>query len=110
MAPRSLPRATFSSAFDDTHLPDSIGKRNRLRWPRFDCPAPLRQVIPMQPSVYAIATMDTKGEEITFVARRLEEAGALVTVVDVGTQGPATSPSAVPRDAVAACHPKGASF
>ncbi|OAI55347.1 hypothetical protein AYO47_02460 [Planctomyces sp. SCGC AG-212-M04] len=64
----------------------------------------------MQPSVYAIATMDTKGEEITFVARRLEEAGALVTVVDVGTQGPATAPSAVPRDTVAACHPKGASF
>ena len=44
------------------------------------------------------------------MARRLEDAGAVVTIVDVGTQAPATAPSTVPRDTVAACHPKGASF
>jgi uncharacterized protein (UPF0261 family) len=60
--------------------------------------------------VYAIATMDTKGQEISFVAREMERAGAVVTIVDVGTQGPSTAPSTVPRDTVAGCHPKGASF
>jgi len=54
--------------------------------------------------------MDTKGEEIAFVARALERAGATVTVVDVGTHGPATAVSTVPRDTVAGCHPQGASF
>ena len=40
-------------------------------------------------SIYAIATMDTKGEEIGYVAACIREAGAAVTVVDVGTQGDA---------------------
>ena len=40
-------------------------------------------------SIYAIATMDTKGEEIGYVAACIREAGATVTVVDVGTQGDA---------------------
>lgn len=40
------------------------------------------------PQVYAIATMDTKGEELAFTAEVLRRAGLDVTVVDVGTQGP----------------------
>jgi uncharacterized protein (UPF0261 family) len=40
------------------------------------------------PHVYAVATMDTKGEELAFTAAVLRRAGLDVTVVDVGTQGP----------------------
>jgi len=40
------------------------------------------------PHVYAIATMDTKGEELAFTAEALRRTGLDVTVVDVGTQGP----------------------
>lgn len=40
-------------------------------------------------SIYAIATMDTKGEEIGYVAECVRNAGAEVTVVDVGTQSDA---------------------
>lgn len=36
-------------------------------------------------AVYAIATMDTKGEELAFVARCLKQAGVEVLTVDVGT-------------------------
>jgi len=73
-------------------------------------PVTLRPVILMRPSVYAIATMDTKEEEISFVARQLEEAGANVTVVDVGTQSPPTLNATIARETVAGCHPRGASF
>ncbi|WP_197453581.1 Tm-1-like ATP-binding domain-containing protein [Caulifigura coniformis] len=64
----------------------------------------------MRPSVYAIATMDTKGQEIAFVARQVEQAGAGVTIVDVGTQGPPTASPTIARETVAGCHPRGASF
>lgn len=37
------------------------------------------------PAVYAIATMDTKGEELAFVAQCLKQAGVDVLTVDVGT-------------------------
>lgn len=47
----------------------------------------------MPQSVYAIATMDTKGEEIAYVAACLKAAGASVKTVDVGTHEP---PSIVP--------------
>ena len=60
----------------------------------------------MSPSVYAVATMDTKGHELAYVAERLRAAGIAVVTVDVGTMGP---PVAVarrrPREAVADCHP-----
>ncbi|MGC8644074.1 MAG: Tm-1-like ATP-binding domain-containing protein, partial [Isosphaeraceae bacterium] len=39
----------------------------------------------MTQSVYAIATLDTKGRELAFVAQRLREAGVPVVMVDVGT-------------------------
>jgi len=60
-------------------------------------------------AVYAIATMDTKGEELAFVAERLRGAGVEVVMVDVGTKAPAVAAAKVRREAVAACHPDGAS-
>ena len=57
--------------------------------------------------VYVVGTADTKGEELVFLARAIADAGASVTVVDVGTR-----PSAVPVDVAAATvagfHPGGA--
>ena len=40
----------------------------------------------MPQSVYAVATMDTKGHELAFVAECLRAAGVSVTMVDVGVQ------------------------
>ena len=39
----------------------------------------------MSAVVYAVATMDTKGHELAFVARLIREAGVDVVTVDVGT-------------------------
>ena len=47
----------------------------------------------MGKSVYAIATLDTKGAELDFVAKCLHEAGVSVKTVDVGTLAP---PSVTP--------------
>ncbi|MBT5832505.1 MAG: UPF0261 family protein, partial [Candidatus Latescibacteria bacterium] len=58
-------------------------------------------------SVYAIATMDTKGEEILYVAECARNAGAEVTVVDVGTQADVQRVPDVSRETVAACHAGG---
>lgn len=54
----------------------------------------------MSQAVYAIATMDTKGDELEFVARCLREAGATVKVVDVSTRGPAVGMPDITRDEV----------
>ncbi|HYG77732.1 MAG TPA: Tm-1-like ATP-binding domain-containing protein [Planctomycetota bacterium] len=62
----------------------------------------------MAKSVYAIATMDSKGDEIAYVARCARSAGASVVVVDVGTKDPATQKPDITREQVAAHHPKGA--
>src|SRR5712691_1081856 len=59
----------------------------------------------MLPRVYAVATMDTKGTEIVFVADRVRACGVEVVTVDVGTK---ESPTAVPdvsRQQVAASLP-----
>ena len=54
----------------------------------------------MGAAVYAIATMDTKGDELRYVAARLREAGAEVKTVDVGTrEAPVVAPD-VPREEV----------
>jgi uncharacterized protein (UPF0261 family) len=42
--------------------------------------------LPVTKSIYAIATMDTKGEEIAYVAKCARAAGASVVTVDVGTK------------------------
>lgn len=59
-------------------------------------------------NIYAIATMDTKGEEIGYVAACIRETGAGVTVVDVGTQSDAKGSADVSRETVAMCHKDGA--
>lgn len=58
-------------------------------------------------SVYAIATMDTKGQEILYVADCARNAGVDVVVVDVGTQAAAQGIPDVSRETVAACHAGG---
>lgn len=47
----------------------------------------------MEPAIFVVATMDTKGAEAGFVAERLREAGIHVRTVDVGTLA---NPSIVP--------------
>jgi uncharacterized protein (UPF0261 family) len=60
----------------------------------------------MPQSVYAVATMDTKGHELAYVADCLRAAGVSVTTVDVGVQSdPAVAPD-VDRLKVAAAHPR----
>jgi uncharacterized protein (UPF0261 family) len=52
--------------------------------------------------------MDTKGDELAFVAERLTDAGVSVMTVDVSTRdGPTPRPPDVTRATVAACHPNG---
>jgi uncharacterized protein (UPF0261 family) len=60
------------------------------------------------PSIYAIATMDTKGEEIEFIAREIAACGGSVVTVDVGTKDPATVRPGLSREVVAGHHPGGA--
>ena len=59
----------------------------------------------MSQSVYAIATMDTKGHELAFVAERLREAGVAVVTVDVGTLGTPLADPDIDRLTVASFHP-----
>ena len=62
----------------------------------------------MSKTVYAVATMDTKGFEIDYVARLARASGAHVVTVDVGTSEPPVVAPDTSREQVAACHPKGA--
>lgn len=56
----------------------------------------------MNPSVYAIATMDTKGEEISYLCRLLRNSGIEVVTLDVGTRdAPITVPD-IHRSTIAA--------
>ncbi len=54
----------------------------------------------MTSSVYAVATMDTKAEEIAYVARCLRDAGVSVKTVDVGTHDAPTIAPDVSRELV----------
>ena len=56
----------------------------------------------MSPSVYAVATMDTKGAELAYVAERLRGAGVAVRLVDVGTLQPPSIAPDIARDQVLA--------
>lgn len=58
-------------------------------------------------AVYAVATMDTKGEELAFVAGLIRNAGAQVRTVDVGTKSAAQGTPDVDRETVAVRHPNG---
>ena len=59
----------------------------------------------MPPSVYAIATMDTKGHELAYVADRIRAAEIPVVTIDVGSKDPPTIAPDIPRETIAACHP-----
>ena len=63
----------------------------------------------MAAAIYAIATMDSKGDEIAYVARCARAAGANVVLVDSGTKDAPTQKPDISREAVASCHPKGKS-
>ena len=56
----------------------------------------------MNPSVYAIATMDTKGAEIAYVGDRLKAAGISVVLLDVGSREPPTKSPDISREKIAA--------
>jgi len=64
----------------------------------------------MPTAIYAIATMDTKGQELAFVAKAIQRAGLAVRTVDVGTQSPPTIQPDISREQVASHHPQGAVF
>jgi uncharacterized protein (UPF0261 family) len=57
--------------------------------------------------VYAIATMDTKGPELAFLAEQIERAGAKAVTIDVGTAAPPLVPPGMARESVAQCHADG---
>ena len=59
----------------------------------------------MTKSVYAVATLDTKGRELAFVAERLRTAGVAVTIVDVGVQRSPSVVADVDCATVARAHP-----
>jgi uncharacterized protein (UPF0261 family) len=59
----------------------------------------------MVQSVYAVATMDTKGQELAYVAERLRATGVSVVTVDVGTLKPPVVHPDVDRATVGLCHP-----
>jgi uncharacterized protein (UPF0261 family) len=61
----------------------------------------------MDRSILAVATMDTKGEEIAYVAEILKARGCLVRTVDVGTSGEPRGNPDVSRLALAQHHPQG---
>jgi uncharacterized protein (UPF0261 family) len=56
-------------------------------------------------SVYAIATMDTKGHELAYVAESLRTTGSHVVTIDVGTMEPPNIAPDIDRDTVVSYHP-----
>jgi uncharacterized protein (UPF0261 family) len=60
----------------------------------------------MTRSVYAVATMDTKGQELAFVAERLRAAGVPVATVDVGTLAAPSVLADIARTTVIERHPE----
>jgi uncharacterized protein (UPF0261 family) len=56
----------------------------------------------MNPSVYAIATMDTKGEEIAYIADILKVIGVRVLTLDVGTRESPTVTPDISREFISA--------
>jgi len=58
-------------------------------------------------AIYAIATMDTKGPEIAYIARCIADAGAEAVTVDVGTAADPSVPPDIGREEIALHHPNG---
>lgn len=61
----------------------------------------------MTKAIYAVGTMDTKGDELAYIAERIRAAGGTPVLVDVGTGEPAQMPADITRETVAAFHPQG---
>ncbi len=57
--------------------------------------------------IYVVGTADTKGDELSFTARQVAEAGGAPLIVDVGTRAPRCTVD-VAASAVARYHPNGA--
>ncbi|THK34172.1 UPF0261 family protein [Ensifer sp. MPMI2T] len=57
--------------------------------------------------IYVVGTADTKGEELAYLASRIEAAGGRPVLVDVGTRRP-TIAADISAETVAAAHPDGA--
>ncbi|MDX0408056.1 Tm-1-like ATP-binding domain-containing protein [Sinorhizobium medicae] len=57
--------------------------------------------------IYVVGTADTKGEELTYLAARVEAAGGRPVRVDVGTRRPTVAVD-ISAETVAAAHPDGA--
>ncbi len=55
----------------------------------------------MKPTVGIIATLDTKGNEVAYLKKRIEEAGQNTLVIDSGTGGAPQVKADVPREEVA---------
>jgi uncharacterized protein (UPF0261 family) len=64
---------------------------------------------PMHAKIYAIATADTKGAELAYLAERCREEGARVVTVDAGFWSAPTVATDVPRETIVAYHAAGAS-
>ncbi len=60
----------------------------------------------MTRSVYAVATMDTKGLELAFVAERLRAVGVPAAMVDVGTLAEPSVPPDISRATIIERHPE----
>ena len=61
----------------------------------------------MAKAIYAIATMDTKGSEISYIARQAQAAGAKVVTEDVGTAADPDVAPDITRQTVAEFHAQG---
>lgn len=61
----------------------------------------------LRPRIYAIATLDSKGLEVEYLARQAREAGADTVVVDVSLKGPPQAAPDITRAQLAAWHPEG---
>lgn len=62
----------------------------------------------MPAAIYAIATLDTKGSELAFVADAIRRAGVSCVTVDVSASAAASAPCDISRETVAQCHALGA--
>ena len=62
----------------------------------------------MPAAIYALATMDTKADELCYVAERIRAQGLTVVMVDLSTRG-SSNLADIPATTVAAAHPDGAS-
>ena len=60
-------------------------------------------------AIYLIATMDSKGHEVEYVARCIREVGLSVVMVDVGTKDAPTVEPDISRDQVIALPSRSAS-